>query len=279
MAKTDIVNFEKNLLLCDGFRLNRMFCSQVHRHWGFRDRRNTDQHLIYVVSGSGYYSVEGTEVTLRHGLFMFLGRGVQHSSGFYGNERPFIMPVRFSLMRSGTVCDELMSGPCFLKKNLSKTGYAETMLTKLFRLYTNPGPQKSETRQRQISSLIRLLLMEFLEEDGTVPAEDPRIREVLSTVHNTPWKRRTLDELAASCRLSAKQFSRLFRAETGKSPMDYIRYHRCQYAKEELGNSGRSIAEISGILGYPDPYTFSRQFKKYAGISPKKWRERQKHRL
>jgi len=49
----------------------------------------------------------------------------------------------------------------------------------------------------------------------------------------------------------------------------FQQYRRIERAKDFL-NAGRSVKETASVLGYPDPYYFSRLFKKYTGTSPKK---------
>jgi AraC family transcriptional activator of pobA len=44
-------------------------------------------------------------------------------------------------------------------------------------------------------------------------------------------------------------------------------------AKYLLRYSGRTVADIAGHLGYPDPAYFSKVFRKAAGCSPQQYRQ------
>jgi len=273
MSKMDINSLLEIIEYCDSYKISTMFNTRVHPQWGFESRRNNNQHLIYVISGNGYYIINGREIALTQGQFLFLSRGTLHSSGIKGNDRPVIMPIRFSFIKNGIICDEIIKKPIFLMSSFHQSNYIEPLMYKLFQLHTNP--KEDMQYKLQIGTIIKLLLLTFAEQNGKEKSSDERIQNILKQIHESPWKRYTLDDLATSCNLSMKQFCRLFKKEVNRSPKDYIRYYRCQYASEELSNSKKSIKEISEILGYPDPYTFSKQFKKYLGFSPREWRKTQ----
>lgn len=79
---------------------------------------------------------------------------------------------------------------------------------------------------------------------------------------NTP-----LAEIAASLGYGYENFRKIFKAETGMSPLQYrldIKFHYAQ----RLLTEGMSVKETAAAVGYSDPYIFSKQFKKYIGQSP-----------
>jgi YesN/AraC family two-component response regulator len=55
--------------------------------------------------------------------------------------------------------------------------------------------------------------------------------------------------------------------------MAYLTELRIQAACEYLDTTSLAIKEIAAILGYEDPYYFSRAFAKCTGQSPMKYRE------
>ena len=72
--------------------------------------------------------------------------------------------------------------------------------------------------------------------------------------------------------LSANYFGDLIRKETGKSAKEYIQSKIIVVAKDELGESDKTINEIAYELGFKYPQHFSRMFKKTAGTSPSEYR-------
>lgn len=75
--------------------------------------------------------------------------------------------------------------------------------------------------------------------------------------------------------ISVSYLSLLLKKNTGRSFVKYLTEIRLEKAKEMLKYSGERIIAIAEKCGYSDVYYFSHSFKKYTGISPKKYRENQ----
>lgn len=91
-------------------------------------------------------------------------------------------------------------------------------------------------------------------------------------------KRYLRNNLGASVRLAtlAQTFSysvstikTVFKADTGKSVMEYYNDLRLEAAKKMLSERTYSMREISELLGFNTPAHFSSFFKKSTGVSPK----------
>ena len=69
-------------------------------------------------------------------------------------------------------------------------------------------------------------------------------------------------------------FARRFKRATGYRPMDYVHRLRVEEAKEMLETSDRAIDHIGREVGYEDPASFRRLFKRTAGVTPSIYRRR-----
>ena len=83
----------------------------------------------------------------------------------------------------------------------------------------------------------------------------------------------SIQEIADQSNVSEVYFRRLFKEKHGISPMQYININRLKTAKNLLVEDELSISEISQTCGFLDVYSFSRAFKKWAGISPSEYRK------
>ncbi len=68
--------------------------------------------------------------------------------------------------------------------------------------------------------------------------------------------------------LSESHLSKIFRNQTGTSPIDYFINLKMQEAIRLLTNKSLRVKEVAFNLGYNDPFYFSRLFKKHIGVSP-----------
>jgi AraC-like DNA-binding protein len=66
--------------------------------------------------------------------------------------------------------------------------------------------------------------------------------------------------------------SDLLRRETGLSAQGHIHQQLVDNAKRALASSEESIAEIAFGLGFEQPQSLTRLFKKHTGVTPKDYR-------
>ena len=74
--------------------------------------------------------------------------------------------------------------------------------------------------------------------------------------------------------LQDRTFARRFRSVTGVSAAQYVQELRIELAKEAIVHNGRSLDDISYEVGYSDPASFRRLFKRLVGMSPGTYRRR-----
>lgn len=67
-------------------------------------------------------------------------------------------------------------------------------------------------------------------------------------------------------------FANLFKRHTGMSPKDYLLRVRMEVSMRLLRNTLLPIQDVAEYVGYENPLTFSKVFKKALGVSPKYYR-------
>lgn len=92
--------------------------------------------------------------------------------------------------------------------------------------------------------------------------------ELIETSYQNPI---SLDDLAKSAGMNAKYFCRFFQDITHRTPIDYLNYYRIERACFELATSDLSITEVALNCGFNDISYFIKTFKKYKGMTPKKY--------
>ncbi|KAF1050636.1 MAG: Exoenzyme S synthesis regulatory protein ExsA [Stenotrophomonas maltophilia] len=80
-------------------------------------------------------------------------------------------------------------------------------------------------------------------------------------------------DLAHLCELSAARFHARFLADTGQSPMDYVRERRLRHARQLLQGSRLAIGEIAAQVGYNSQSAFSAAVLRQFGRTPRQLRQ------
>ena len=82
----------------------------------------------------------------------------------------------------------------------------------------------------------------------------------------------TLRRLAAVVDLSPSYLATLFRRQMGRTVMAYVNDVRLREARSLLRNTDLRVAAVARLVGYRDPYYFSRVFKMREGCPPRQYR-------
>lgn len=102
------------------------------------------------------------------------------------------------------------------------------------------------------------------------------IQRAIDLVHNR-WRDSiytppSLNEMVASSRVSRSTFLRAFQRECHAGPVTFFENQRIYLGRLHLLNTNRTIEEIAFWLGYPNPFQFSRSFKRIFQLSPRHYR-------
>ena len=124
--------------------------------------------------------------------------------------------------------------------------------------------------QAQSFALATIIIKETLsDENGVFKMQAwSRLKPVLETIDQDPFKHWSRAALAAMIELSSSRFADLFKQTVGISPQEYIKRKRMETAKCALLSDPSPIQKIAKALGFYDQFHFSRQFKEVIGVSP-----------
>ena len=86
-----------------------------------------------------------------------------------------------------------------------------------------------------------------------------------------------VSRMVESSGLDRTAFSRRFKKATGYRPLEYVQTLRIEEAKQMLETGDAPFEEIASQVGYDDPRSFRRTFKKYTGLVPSAYRKRFAH--
>jgi two-component system, response regulator YesN len=107
-------------------------------------------------------------------------------------------------------------------------------------------------------------------EDGI----DGKIEKVKRFIETNCYKKITLDDVAKVVFLSPKYLSETFKEKLGVGFSEYKLKIKTDKAKELLQKTALNVNQVSDKLGYENPESFIRQFKKFANCTPTEFRNK-----
>jgi AraC-like DNA-binding protein/mannose-6-phosphate isomerase-like protein (cupin superfamily) len=124
------------------------------------------------------------------------------------------------------------------------------------------------------ANLLLTLLMPFLRaaDESAFRATRSRYLPVLQFIDAHLADPLTLDMLAGRIGRSAEHFCRSFSRDFHLPPMRYVMRKRIQVAQRLLCRTDLKHHEIGERCGFPDPYHFSKAFKRLSGTTPTEYR-------
>lgn len=122
----------------------------------------------------------------------------------------------------------------------------------------------------------KLLEGRKIAEEASESNIEQKVHRIKRYVERNVFKKVSLEDAARVVGLNPKYLSRVFHDTAGMGFMDYKLKVKLDKAKELLNTTGSTISEISDKLGFMNPESFMRIFKKVTGKTPTKYRTKKK---
>ena len=244
-------------------------------HYCQRPQGCVDNILFYCVQGKGYYTLDGHTFTLNPNQYVIVPATDKPLVYWSDTEDPWsIYWVHFTsdalqaFNRAYHIVPE--QGPQYIPHNEKGIRIWEEMYENLSRGYS---PENLMNTNLCLYHLIATFVFSQLQNQNSSSPEKAIIRETIDYMKNNLDKTIRIEDFADLNKYSVSHFSKLFRLTTGMSPIEYFIHLKMQKACQLLYTEDSRVKQIAALLGYDDPYYFSRLFKKYMNTSPETYRK------
>lgn len=227
---------------------------QASVHWGSSVYKVKRHQLLHGGKGTPLaLTPEGELFTYYLILYKALPSQPQSSSllRLYAEHKPFDTPYSCSL---------------------SQASLLQVHLTDMIRHWRQAQPM-DRLRVKATFHQFVYELVRMLEERERAGGEPDLVQLTLRYLREHYREPITMEGLAAMFNCSMTHLSRLFKRETGASPIHYLIQIRMKHAEQWLLGGNMGLKDIAAKIGYPDAFYFSRMFKKHTGYSPLQFRK------
>jgi transcriptional regulator GlxA family with amidase domain len=104
--------------------------------------------------------------------------------------------------------------------------------------------------------------------------KDAQISDCQVWIADNYGLRKPVEHMVARSGLNARTFSRRFKAATGFAPIEYVQALRIEEAKQMLETDKHAVEDVGSTVGYEDPASFRKLFKRGVGLSPAAYRKK-----
>ena len=230
-----------------------------------------DYQLIYVASGTAWFTFGEKEEAVTEGHMILMRPGVPQKYVYYAVDRPETYWVHFT----GNRAAEYLEKAGFAQKDILYTGhfseYGEIFL-RMIRELQLMRPECDDLLALLLRQLFVLVRRHVTEGFGKKYGIQKEMEQAIHYFNENYDREIGIEAYAREHHMSTCWFIRSFRDYAHLSPLQYITSVRMLRAKELLETTDYTINEIGAMVGYDNPLYFSRIFKKQTGVSPSQYR-------
>ncbi|MFA6293688.1 MAG: AraC family transcriptional regulator [Victivallales bacterium] len=139
--------------------------------------------------------------------------------------------------------------------------------------YSRPEPVITASAGAKLVSDLIFALVESREEKRSGAPENLLIHKAGKILSQHSKSDINVSELAKFAGVSREHLTRVFRQNTGQTPLQFITKRKLIDACRLLQDGKISIKEVSDSLGYHSPAHFTRTFSRLVGKSPREFRK------
>lgn len=136
------------------------------------------------------------------------------------------------------------------------------------------------SNELEIQSLLYLFISKLASHNSNVDlkqrnkaAAEGYLEQSVEFIHKYYMKPIKINDIAGYIGVNRSYLTSIFKQKLNTSPQEYLMTFRMEKACDLLMNTNQAINEIAKSVGYPDPFAFSKVFRKIHGKSPKQYRE------
>lgn len=242
----------------------------------FEHRPRPEYHLHFILDGHGVLRIYNREYRLSRGQIFVIPPDIEDYSYQADSQKPWYYAwAAFN----GTKADYYMTQAGFQNESVVRQSNIppEEFTTLIYDMLK--ASQLTIANELDRTASLYLLLAKLIESRNQNAAHrnydysnDTYIKQALQYIqfnYNQPIQ---IHDIVNYVGINRSYFSHMFKQNMGVSPKEYLQQYRMEHACALLKDTSDPIEAVAKKVGYQDPFTFSRLFKKLTGMSPRDYR-------
>ena len=252
--------------------------SRLH-DWEIRPHRHGDLvQLLYVQSGEAELEVEGQVMPVREASLQVTPALAVHGFRFAEDVRGWVLSMGLPLAEQ---LGRLLESTVLEQPACFSVGEGKRHLDALFESIDREYAEQAPGRDLMLQSLLNMLLVwlsrRSQEQSRAEASQQDRgvehVQAFARLLERDFREHRPIEHYAARLGISAAHLNALCRRLAGQSALQMIHQRLLLEAKRHLVYTTLTVQQVSDSLGFSEPAYFSRFFKRYAGVSPRAFRQ------
>ncbi len=235
--------------------------------------------LIFCLKGKGCIKIEGNDYQVESGQLAWLPVRNPHEH----LSDPHIPWEILWIRIDGGKLDSLIKILNIERKPIFKFSHPEKIIQIYHDIFSTMKGHTllDDARCDMLCSLLIFNLMEnrsFQAENSTVITHRGlgRLIYQIHSHYNSDWD---IEKFMFYCQVSKSQLFRLFHTTFNQTPLNWLKNYRLSQARRLLVETDERIGHIAWQVGYNDPLHFSRDFRRLIGLSPSKFRQKERENI
>lgn len=276
-----------NFNACQDLALSEIGNQECASMYSFGPYVRTEYIFHYIVSGKGTVMLNDPgskdQESLSYHLEVKAGEGFligPHTKHMYIADEHHPWHYIWVVFRGLSVpsylraCGLTKRTPVFYPKEYSEA-VSQEILMPLKQILSSPKSSKAFVIGHFhlfFDKLIENSIVDSIHSSTDISISNLYITEATKFIANRYPYIKSLDEIAEYCNITRSHLARLFKQLMNTSLQEYLIEYRLGKAKDLLVNTNLAIYQIASQVGYEEPLSFNKAFKRRMNMSPKEWR-------